>query len=45
MILGLGGGEDSLELKQQSLVPDSVERLFDVKERCCTILFKLKGGI
>jgi hypothetical protein len=25
-------------------VPDSVESLFNVKERGCTILFKLKGG-
>jgi hypothetical protein len=25
-------------------VPDSVESLFDIKERCCTVLFKLKGG-
>jgi hypothetical protein len=31
-------------LKQQTLVPDSVESLFEVKERCCTVLFKLKGG-
>jgi hypothetical protein len=25
-------------------VPGSVERLFEVQERCCSVLFKLKGG-